>query len=304
MDVRTTSSPVQPAAQSQLSRQMDASRASPRPSLADWQRPLVSYPSLSVLGYSWHPGLCLLMCSICRSAVSPASLKDHSTSDDRHDFAQKQITEFVNELASGCRFGDREGRLPVRGVGEKMPRLELLDDVMALQCPCCDKLYVEVESMKRHCRKKHGGSSGKTYDRILCQYLFKGKAGVVFPVAEAAEPDAADDSSNAAVIAQELQSRIAEYLQKGFKADWTTKDAWPYLKDVPWHHVVTANEGVFEVPDLRMMVTIPPMHTQQAKETWPGRLAKMVQELVLSLEAGVRDADYRLKQLLGTGSGE
>ncbi|GHJ89010.1 hypothetical protein NliqN6_5412, partial [Naganishia liquefaciens] len=100
------------------------------------------------------------------------------------------------------------------------------------------------------------------------------------------------------------KEQLAQHLQGSFTVDWKVKDAWPYLKAVPWHSVVEANRDQYETAELRAMVSIPHMHSEAVRCTFPARLAIFVQNWVLGLEMEVRQADYRLKQLLGTDSGE
>ena len=262
-----------------------------------------SYPQLDAIGYVWHPKLKLLFCLPCHSAVSPGMLKFHSCKPG-HDFAQEGAVKLVTELTKDCSFGDREGRVPKLALGERLPPSAHLESGYAYQCPDCGKLYGERESVKRHNRKVHGEAVKVVIEKVRSQQLFTGRSGVWVPITEATEDQVIKADDQCAVIADRMQMRLAQFLQVNFKPEWTAKDAWPYLKAVPWHLIVEANQDQYEIEGLRAMVTIPPMYTAAARGTFPSKLAILVQDWVLGLEGDVRGADYRLKQWLGTENGE
>jgi hypothetical protein len=63
---------------SQLACEKRQMEATPRPTLDDWKQPFATDPALNGLGYVWHPGVKLLICKICNTAVSPSGAADHS----------------------------------------------------------------------------------------------------------------------------------------------------------------------------------------------------------------------------------
>ena len=291
---------------SQLSQEREEREKAPKPTAQDWAHPMESHAVLDGLGYVWHPKLFILICLTCRSAVSPGGLRPHSEKAN-HTFAKEHVISFVANLAKDCKFEDREGRVPALKPGERVCSWPYLDTDNAYQCPACSKCYGKIESVKGHYRKIHGTSAHVSFERLRCQELFKaqGRDGIWVPVNEdGLEKEGTGVGGEIAVIAQALQVQLAQHLQGSFTVDWKVKDAWPYLKAVPWHSVVEANRDQYETAELRAMVSIPHMHSEAVRCTFPARLAIFVQNWVLGLEMEVRQADYRLKQLLGTDSGE
>ncbi|GHJ84513.1 hypothetical protein NliqN6_0915 [Naganishia liquefaciens] len=210
------------------------------------------------------------------------------------------------DLAKDCHFGEREGRVPALEPEETLPAWPYLDTDNAYRCPGCSKCYVKLKSVQRHFQKIHGKTTRVHFDKVKCQELFKGigRDGVWVPVDEGEVESERGAGGEVAVIAQNLQMQLAQHLQSAFTVNWTAKDAWPYLKAVPWHTVVEANQDRYELEELRRMVSIPKLNSEGARNCFPAQLAVFVERWVLSLETEVRQADYRLKQLLGSDSGE
>jgi hypothetical protein len=277
--------------------------ATPRPTLEEWRLPLVTHPALDRLGYVWHPGLQLLLCLSCRTAVSPTNIESHSVRTEGHEFVKKEDRAVIQSLRQPCSFGEREGRLPDVGPMGRLPPIAQFEIVQAVQCPTCGKLYGNEDSAKRHYNDAHGSRIGQKFNRIDAQYLFKGQFGVMFAVQESRdsgrkpEPESCD-------IGLKMQTRIAHSLFKNYAADWSTKDAWAYLKDVPWHLVVEANLEHHTVSELKLLVTIPAVNSVEARGSLGKQMGLGVQPWVSNLEAEVQRADFRIKQWLATESGE
>lgn len=287
---------------SQLARELADKITAPRPTLLEWQMPVVSYSVLDTVGYVWHPGLKLLFCLRCHTGVMPSNLKTHSHRTENHDFAQKHVVAFVADLATGCEFGEKGGRLPDVGPFDKLPALPHLAQCEAYQCGGCGKLYKNKESLKRSCRKECDKGEKEILESVQCQYLFKGRSPVLFVIEEPLAENEVDPANACAMLAQRLQLQLAKALEESGRADWDAKDAWPYLKEVPWHLVITANQDEFDVDEMRAMVYIPSVHTKAARGTVATKLAALVEKAILGMETDVRQADYRLKQLLGAES--
>lgn len=277
--------------------------ANPRPTLDDWRKPLVTHPALDRLGYVWHPGLQLLLCLPCRSAVSPTNIESHSVRSEGHEFVKKEDRAIIQELREPCSFGEREGRLPDVGPMGQLPRIEQFDTFQAVRCPTCGRLHANEDTAKRHFNDAHGSRVGQKFDRVEAQYLFKGQFGVIFAVEELkdAKPK---EQPEAWDIGVQMQNRIARSLFKEYSADWTSKDSWAYLKDVPWHLVVETNLENHTVSELKTLVTIPPANTIEARGTLARQIDLGVQHWVTKLESDVQRADFRIKQWLATESGE
>lgn len=290
---------------SQLTQDRERRDNAPRPTADDWSHPVESHPILDGLGYVWHPKLKILICLGCRAAVSPGSLEMHSKIPG-HTFAVEEVRKFVNELAEGCVFGDREGRVPLLKPDEKLVAWPYLNGGNAYRCPECSRCYEKMDSVKRHHRQKHGNTSVATFEKVRCQELFKGqgRSRVWVPIEGDEESMETDIGSEVATLAQAMQLQLAQHLQGAFQVDWKVKDAWAYLKVVPWHTVLEANQDEYETAELRAMVTIPPMYSEEARNTFPAKLAIFIQKWILGWEWDVRQADYRLKQLLGADSAE
>lgn len=292
-----------PADMSQMTLERRQVSENPRPSLEEWQMPLVTHAALDRLGYVWHPGLQLLLCLPCGTAVSPRNIESHSVRSEGHEFVKKEDRAVIQSLCKLCSFGEREGRLPDVGPMGRLPRIQQFDIIQAVQCPICGRLYAYEDSAKRHYNDAHGSRVGQTFNRIDAQYLFKGQFGVMFAIEEStclirkAQPETWD-------IGLQMQNRIARSLLKDYSTDWSSKDSWGYLKDVPWHLVVEANLENHTVSELKTLVTIPAANTLEARGTLARQIDLGVQHWVSNLESDVRRADFRIKQWLATGSGE
>lgn len=238
---------------------------------------------------------------LCRSAVNPNNVESHSRLAGHH-FANKESRAVVEDLAKGCHFGDREGRLPDVGPFGKLPAIPCFAGVQAHQCPQCGRLYIDMATVRRHFNKSHGSRAGVAFAQTAAQYLFQGKYGVLFAIQEVCSPQSDTTISKSATIGQALQARLAQALHDEFSGDWNAKDTWSYLKDVPWHHVLEANHDRYTVSDLKVFVTIPPIHTVEATGTLGKALALASQSFILGAERDVKQCDYRLRQWLGSDS--
>lgn len=271
---------------------------SERPTLEEWQQPLITHPNLDKLGYVWHPGIKLLFCLLCKTAVSPGSVERHCSSHESQRSIVKADKIVIDELLQGCQFGEREGRLPDLTSNTALPPITLFDTVYAFQCPACVKVYDDLLSIMTHFNKAHGSRIGQGFPRISAQYLFRGHYSVMFPVTIAIPAEGPGDSWQ--MLAIDLQTRMSNSLQDEYKADWAAKDAWPYLKDVSWHLVLEANIENFSIAELKMLVTIPAVHLRDSRGTLATHIALAVESWVLGLERDVRRSDYRLRQYVGS----
>lgn len=274
-------------------------KAKPRPSLKDWEAPLASHRELNRLGYVWHPGIGLLFCLKCRTTLSAGGLKRHSSSFKSHDLARDELTTFVDKLAEGCPYGEREGRLPRVDIDGKLPPLPYLDKVFAYPYPGCDRHYEQLESLKRHWRKAHTGARALPSKPVHCQILIKGKYGLMFEIDDEAPTEPKSAVISAASIGQQIQLELARVLQDKFRSNWESKDTWPYLRDVPWHLVLENNCDRFDIEQLKAMVTIPPIHMVAARGTLATSLAVLVEATIGELETNVLRASYTMKLLIG-----
>ncbi|KAJ9110611.1 hypothetical protein QFC19_001440 [Naganishia cerealis] len=289
---------------SQLETERAKSKEMKRPSLEEWIMKPTTHPIMDSHGYVLHPGIQVLLCMVCKSGVTPDNVKSHCERNAGHEYVRKEDRDFIQQLAGDCRFGDREGRLPEVAVSGTLPPLEGFETFLAYQCPTCGKLYKELRSIQRHFSGKHRPELTPTFRQVPAQYLFKGKYGILFAVDPRNDSIPVDSLPAAtARIAQNLQFEIAQKLHDEHSANWTDKDAWPYLRDVPWHEVLEANHENFTVSQLKSFITIPPIHTTEANGTLAKALALAVENVVFSLEKDVEKADYQAMQWLGSDSG-
>lgn len=255
---------------------------------------------LDPLGYVWHPGIKLLICKICNTAVNPGSAAAHSSKTVGHTFVNQAARSVIREMAEGCVFGDREGRLPCVVGG--LPPLAGFETVTGYQCPICDRISEDGDSVRRHFNKAHGSRAGVCFPKVRAQYLFKGRYGVLFALNAFDATDQLGDSSELANIGQRMQAKMAQILHDEYTTDWMGKDTWQYLKDVPWDAVLQANHDRFTVAELKSFVNIPRIHTIEAQGTLARNLALSVEHYFLRAEASVRGADYRFRQWIGSDS--
>jgi uncharacterized C2H2 Zn-finger protein len=203
-------------------------------------------------------------------------------------------------MEEGCVFGEREGRLP--HVAGGLPALAGFETVTGHQCPACDRISEDSESIRRHFNKAHGSRAGISFPTVRAQYLFKRRYGVMFALNSMESSERHKESNQLADIGQRMQSKMAQILHDEYTTDWAGKDTWQYLKEVPWDTVLQANHDRFTVADLKGFVNIPRIHTIEAQGTLARNLALAVEHLFLGAEASVRRADYRLRQWLGSDS--
>jgi uncharacterized C2H2 Zn-finger protein len=297
MQVETTAPTM-----SQLSVERRRATQFRRPTLEEWEQSLTTHPRLDRLGYVWHPGIKVLVCVLCKTAVSPGSVEAHCTSHDTQDTVGRKDKVAIEELLQGCQFGERDGRLPDLAVIPCLPPIQLFDTVNAFQCPSCVKLYDDESSAKRHFNKAHGSRVGKEFIKVPAQYLFRGHYSVMFPVTQESKATLTEDISQR--IGLDLQAHMSKSLQDAYKADWSAKDAWPYLKDVPWHLVLEANIDKFTIAELKTLVSIPGLHLRGSRGSLATHIALAVERWVFGMEIEVRSSDYRLRRYIGSDQSE
>lgn len=271
-----------------------------RPTVQQWSQSFVHHPLLDPLGYVWHPGIKLLICKICNTAVSSNNAAAHSGKNAGHAFVNRAARAVIRGMEEDNVFGEREGRLS-RAVGG-LPPLAGFETVTGYQCSACDRISEDADSIRRHFNKAHGSRAGIDFPQVRAQYLFKGRYGVMFALDSTNKPDPKEDAKQVAEIAQKTQTRMAQLLHDEFTTDWTGKDTWQYLQDVPWHTVLQANHDRFTVGELKSFVNIPRIHTVEAQGTLARSLALAVEHFFLGAETSVRGADYRLRQWVGSES--
>lgn len=285
---------------SQLGRETRQRASHIRPTLEEWEKPFEHHPLLDPLGYVWHPGIQLLICKICNTAVSPSNAGGHSDKTPGHTFVNKAARKTIHEMAKDCEFEEREGRLPQVGKGGGLTPLAEFETTTGYQCPACDRISHDPDSIRRHFNKAHGSRTGVTFAKVRAQFLFKGRYGVMFALNIRDTPARIEDFPCSFEIGEALQMEIAQALHDEHSADWTAKDTWKYLQDVPWHTVLESNHDRYTVADLKTFVTIPRIHTSDAAGTLARSLAIAVEALFLGVEGDIRGADYRLRQWLGS----
>jgi hypothetical protein len=218
----------------------------------------------------------------------------------RHGFVNKAARRIIQGLGESCRFGDREGRLPLDEEKRGLPPLPGCSTVEGYHCPACERISENLYSIRRHYNEKHGSRSGLTFRKVRAQHLFKGRFGVMFAVEPPEDREFDDHATSSEDIGQALQMEISQALHDEYGADWKGKDSWGYLKDVPWHSVLEAIHARFSVAELNTFITIPRIHTKEAQGTLARNLALAVEHMFKQAESGVRVVDDRLRQWLGS----
>jgi hypothetical protein len=103
----------------------------------------------------------VLICQTCRHGLAAKGMKRHF--QWRHRSIPIEVRNQIIEFAAGL---DMKKPEEVEVARVEVPAIEGLDVVKGFECEECNAIYGRIQSMKEHCRARHGWQKLKVFPML------------------------------------------------------------------------------------------------------------------------------------------